>query len=204
MKKLLLLFLFAGFTFSCTNNDVVVTFDDDKSSAIKAHFENYLKNDMDGLKELWSPDIKVYLNSKQPINLDEFVGILEAQHAGFDPIHMTFGEEGGEDLGVWVQTITYPAIGEYPSNTITQSWFDWNATGKATGKKIVLPAHIGFKWGKDGKIIEEYHTYDTQEMMAELALMNENSDIEEDRMNINSKDLEEMIIINSPKVKNMK
>jgi hypothetical protein len=86
---------------------------------------------------------------------------------------MTFGEEGGEDLGVWVQTITYPAIGEYPSNTITQSWFDWNATGKASGKTIVLPAHIGFKWGEDGKIIEEYHTYDTQEMMTELALVQE-------------------------------
>ena len=172
MKKLLLL-LFVGFSMSCSNNDVVVTFDDEKSNAIKGHFQNYLNNDMDGLKELWSPDIDVYLNSKQPISLDEFVGLLEAQHAGFDPILMTFGEEGGEDLGVWVQTITYPAIGEYPSNTITQSWFDWNATGKVTGKTIVLPAHIGFKWGEDGKIIEEYHNYDTQEMMAELALNQE-------------------------------
>ena len=114
MKKLLLL-LFVGFSMSCSNNDVVVTFDDENSNAIRAHFQNYLNNDMEGLKELWSPDIKIYLNSKKPISLDELVGLLEAQHAGFDPILMTFGEEGGEDLGVWVQTITYPAIGEYPS-----------------------------------------------------------------------------------------
>ena len=53
---------------------------------------------------------------------------------------------------------------------MTQSWFDWNATGKVSGKKIVLPAHIGFRWGDDGKIVEEWHNYDTQEMMAELAL----------------------------------
>ena len=45
--------------------------------------------------------------------------------------------------------------------------------GKVSGKTIVLPAHIGFKWGEDGKIIEEYHNYDTQEMMAELALNQE-------------------------------
>ena len=45
--------------------------------------------------------------------------------------------------------------------------------GKVSGNTIVLPAHIGFKWGEDGKIIEEYHNYDTQEMMAELALSEE-------------------------------
>ena len=64
MKKLLLL-LFVGFSMSCSNNDVVVTFDDENSNAIRAHFQNYLNNDMEGLKELWSPDIKIYLNSTE-------------------------------------------------------------------------------------------------------------------------------------------
>jgi len=169
MKKTLVL-LFTILLFASCSQGVQVTFDDENSNAIRSHFQNYLNNDMDGLKELWSPDLKVYLNSKQAIGVEELVSMLEAQHAGFDPITMSFGEEGGEDLGVWVQTITYPALGEYPSATLTQSWFDWNATGKVTGKTIVLPAHIGFKWGEDGKIIEEYHNYDTQEMMAELAL----------------------------------
>ena len=169
MKKLLLL-LFACLAMSCSNDQTSVTFDDDKSNAIRAHFKNYLNNDMDALKELWSPDIKVYLNSKKAISLEELVSILEAQHAAFDPITMGFGEEGGEDLGVWVQTIAYPGVGDYPPITMTQSWFDWNAKGKTSGKSIVLPAHIGFKWGDDGKIIEEYHNYDTQEMMAEIAL----------------------------------
>ena len=169
MKKIILS-IFAVLTIFSCNQGVQVTFDDNNSNAIRAHFQNYLKNDMDGLKSLWSPELKVYLNSKTPIGVDELVSMLEAQHAGFDPITMSFGEDGGEDLGVWVQTITYPALGEYPSVTLTQSWFDWNATGKVSGKTIVLPAHIGFKWGDDGKIIEEYHNYDTQEMMAELAL----------------------------------
>ena len=169
MKKTTLL-LFTIFLFASCSQGVQVTFDDESSNAIRSHFQNYLNNDMEGLKELWSPDLKVYLNSKQAIGVEELVTMLEAQHAGFDPITMSFGEEGGQDLGVWVQTITYPALGEYPSSTLTQSWFDWNATGKVTGKTIVLPAHIGFKWGEDGKIIEEWHNYDTQEMMAELAL----------------------------------
>ena len=36
----------------CTNNGVVVNFDDDKSSAVRQHFQHYLNNDMDGLKSL--------------------------------------------------------------------------------------------------------------------------------------------------------
>ena len=119
MKKTILL-LFTIFLFASCSQGVQVTFDDENSNAIRSHFQNYLNNDMEGLKELWSPDLKVYLNSKQAIGVEELVTMLEAQHAGFDPITMSFGEEGGEDLGVWVQTITYPALGEYPSSTLTQ------------------------------------------------------------------------------------
>ena len=119
MKKIILSIFTVAIIFSCSQG-VQVTFDDDNSNAIRAHFQNYLNNDMDGLKSLWSPDLKVYLNSKTPIGVDELVSMLEAQHAGFNPITMSFGEEGGEDLGVWVQTITYPAVGEYPSATLTQ------------------------------------------------------------------------------------
>jgi hypothetical protein len=31
-----------------------------------------------------------------------------------------------------------------------------------------MPAHISFVWGADGKIIEEYHMYDTTEMIAAI------------------------------------
>ena len=92
MKKIILTILTTVILFSC-NQGVQVTFDDNNSNAIRAHFQNYLNNDMDGLKELWSPDVKVYLNSKQAIGVDELVALLEAQHAGFDPITMSFGEE---------------------------------------------------------------------------------------------------------------
>ena len=97
MKKIILSIFAALTIFSC-NQGVQATFDDNNSNAIRAHFQNYLNNDMDGLKSLWSPELKVYLNSKTPIGVDELVSMLEAQHAGFDPITMSFGEEGGEDL----------------------------------------------------------------------------------------------------------
>ena len=61
----------------CTNSGAVVNFDDDKSSAIRQHFQHYLNNDMDGLKSLWSPELQVFLNSNEAISLDDLVGLLE-------------------------------------------------------------------------------------------------------------------------------
>ena len=92
MKNYLLLF-FLALIIGCEPTGVQVTFDDEKSNAIQSHFQNYLNNDMDGLKSLWSPDLEVYANSPDPIGLDELVGMLQAQHSTFSPIEMTFGEE---------------------------------------------------------------------------------------------------------------
>ena len=169
MRKILFI-LIASFAISCTNNGVTVTFDDEKSNAIRAHYQNYLNNDIDGLKSLWSPDLKIYMNSPDASGVDEISSLITAQHENFDNISMTFqDDEGGEDLGVWVQTITYPANNGYPETTMTQTWFTWNATGKSSGNTLEVPAHIGFEWA-DGKIAKEWHTCDPSGMMAELEL----------------------------------
>jgi uncharacterized protein YceK len=47
MRNLILIFMTALFV-SCSSTGVQVTFDDDKSNAIRAHYENYLNQDMEG------------------------------------------------------------------------------------------------------------------------------------------------------------
>ena len=44
MKKILLLLIAITVT-GCIDDSVKVTFDDDKSNAIRAHYQNYLNND---------------------------------------------------------------------------------------------------------------------------------------------------------------
>ena len=63
MKNLFNLIL-CGLLLNCNQPEakdcgIVVTFDDEKSMAIRAHFQNYLNNDVAGLKTLWSPDLKI-------------------------------------------------------------------------------------------------------------------------------------------------
>ena len=49
------------------------------------------------------------------------------------------------------------------------TWPPWVGKIKGSDQELTIPAHLTFRF-EDGKIIEEYHNYDTQEMMAELAL----------------------------------
>ena len=134
MKKIFLLTLIVTLT-SCTDTGVTVTFDDEKSNAIRAHYQNYLNNDMEGLKSLWSPDIEMFLNSTEPISQDELIPLLEAQHATYD-ITMTWSQNGEEDLGQWVETASYPAGTANEAVIVTQTWFNWNATSKLSGETI--------------------------------------------------------------------
>ena len=66
MKKLILI-IFAALLFSGCTQGLQVTFDDDNSNAIRGHFQNYLNNDMDGLKELWSPSSKCWTHGKKSL-----------------------------------------------------------------------------------------------------------------------------------------
>ena len=169
MKKISLIilsFLILGCSGSGTG--VNLSFEDDKSNSIRAHYQNYLNNNMDGLKSLWSPELKVYLNSTESITLEELEVLLQAQHATFSPIKMSWGAEGATDVGQWVETASYPPGPSNDAVTVTQTWFNWIATSKLTGETITLPAHISFIWGDDGKISEEYHMYDTTEMTAAI------------------------------------
>ena len=163
MKKIFLIFasiLFIGWT---NTTGLVVNIDDDKSNSIRQHYENYLNNDVEGLKSLWSPDLQVFLNSVDAISLDELVGLLEAQHSTYS-ISMQWGTD--EDTSYWVETTDYPGADSYNPATVTQTWFNWIATSKLTGETITMPAHISFFWGEDGKIAQEYHMYDTAAMIA--------------------------------------
>jgi hypothetical protein len=169
MKKILILLIAVTFT-GCVDNSVKVTFDDDKSNAIRAHYQNYLNNDTDGLKELWSEDLNIYLNETSASGVDDIVAVIKAQHASFDNISMSFGDEELE-MDNWIQTIDFPAIGENnPAITITQTWFTWSGTGKTSGLSVEVPVHISFGWGEDGKIVQEWHNFDPAKIVAEIEL----------------------------------
>ena len=65
---------------------------------------------------MWSPDLKIYMNSVDASTVSDISDLITVQHQVFDNISMswTYDENGGEDLGVWVQTTKYPASDNNP------------------------------------------------------------------------------------------
>ena len=98
MKNLFYLIL-CGLLLSCNQTKpidcgIVVTFDDEKSMAIRAHFQNYLNNDVAALKTLWSPDLKIYMNSVEAAGVDEISALITMQHENFDNITLSYASKG--------------------------------------------------------------------------------------------------------------
>ncbi len=164
MKKLLLLLIIIT-TFGCNQTGVtVVEFEDEKSNAIRGHYEHYLNNDIEGLNQLWADENKIvlWLGSVEQSPLSELTGLIGAQHAAFDNIQM-LNPDGSNDP-IFVETKTYPT-----GQTWTNTWFRWSAVGKTSGNLVELPGHISFRW-ENGEIVEEVHLFDPTLMRAELEL----------------------------------
>ena len=90
MKKILLLFI-TVIALGCNQTNVtVVEFEDEKSNAIRGHYQHYLNNDIDGLKKLWADDDKIvlWLGSVNQSPLSELIELIGAQHAAFDNIQL--------------------------------------------------------------------------------------------------------------------
>ena len=78
---------------------------------------------------------------------------------------MSWGD--GEEVSeiAFIQTINYPQYGY-----VSQAWFTWKGTGKFSGETVEIPCHIGYLWGEDGKIINEWQHSDQTHFNAEVAL----------------------------------
>ena len=164
MKKILLLFTFMTILGCNQTNVTIVEFEDEKSNAIRGHYQHYLNNDIDGLNELWADEDKIilWLGSVEQSPLSELTGLINTQHMAFENIQLLNIQ--GLDAPIYVETKTYES-----GETWTNTWFRWSATGKTSGNLIEIPVHISFRWD-NGEIVEEVHLFDPTLMQSELEL----------------------------------
>ena len=78
-----------------------------KSNAIRSHYQNYLKNDVPALQSLWSPDLKIYMNSVEVSTVTDISDLITVQHEVFENISMSFNyDEDSDDLGGGYKLLT--------------------------------------------------------------------------------------------------
>ena len=166
MKNFILLFTVALFV-GCASTGVQVTFDDEKSNAIRAHIQNYCNNDVEAVLALAADNVEVYINSSEPTSLEDVLSIVEVQHATFGPITTSWSqEEGGVDIGAWIESTNYPAGPANNPVSVTQVWFTWNGTSIKTGEALSIPVHVAYAWNDNGQVETIYQFFDSVDATA--------------------------------------
>lgn len=162
MKQFIFTIIASMVLVGCSNsNTSTISFDDEKTMAVRQHFQDYLNKDVDAMASRWSADLTVTGSTIDgAVGLEEAKGVIGLQHMLFSDITMTNPEQDGD---FYAETTYYADSGE----TWTKTWYSWNATGKFTGNKVSDMSMSGFRW-EDGKIVEEIHFGDGSNVETEL------------------------------------
>ena len=90
------------------------------------------------------------------------VGIHELEHSIFNGISTSWSqEEGGEDIGAWVESTNYPAGPANEPASVTQAWFTWNGTSSSTGDSLSIPVHVVYSWNNENQVQTIYQFFDS-------------------------------------------
>lgn len=151
MKPYILISIIALALASCANpNKATITFDDEKTEAVRQHFQDYLNNDIEAMTMRWSKDLEVTGSTIEGVvGVEEAKQVIGLHHILFSDITITSPDS---DDNFYAETTYYPDSGE----TWTKTWYTWSATGKYTGNEVSNISMTGLRW-EDGKIVEEMH-----------------------------------------------
>ena len=161
MKKIILVFIAALFV-GCTSTGVKVTFDDENSNTIREHLKYYVDGDIDSMMAIIADDAEIYINSQESVSAVDVRAIHELEHSIFDAISTSWSqEEGGDDIGAWVESTNYPAGPANKPASVTQVWFTWDGTSISTGDALTIPVHVIYVWNDEGQVQTIYQFFDS-------------------------------------------
>ena len=161
MKKFILLFVSVLFI-GCSSTGIQVTFDDENSNTIREHLQHYVDGDIDSMMAIITDDAEIYINSEESVSAEEVRAIHELEHSVFDSISTSWSqEEGGEDIGAWVESTNYPAGPANKPASVTQVWFTWKGTSVTTGEALSIPVHVVYVWNDGGQVQTIYQFFDS-------------------------------------------
>lgn len=154
MKKLFLLSFAMLLFLACQQKDTRYTQTSPEIDIVKKHIENYNTKNYD--TSIMADTSKSYFNTKNnPLLVKDLVAYHKANDAnytkrGFLDEDQEFEMVVTDDGETWVNT-----------------WLDWRATLKGSGKVVDMPVHLTYRF-IDGKIVREVGFWDPTEIVLEL------------------------------------
>ena len=135
----------------------IIKGDDFRSKSMFQFTEAYIKNDLNSVAEMFTPDAKIMLNDAV-LTFPELVEDFSSGHAYFENIHH-------EDNDAF--TMHYQE-GTAAGNIFTHYWYTWKGTVKKTGEDLSIKGYSWMKWNDD-KVEAMYNAFDPTLFNANVA-----------------------------------
>ena len=165
MKNLLLVGLTLILITSCQKQEQRYFAESNEINTLKAGISAYESGDWDTWKGHFADTAKIYVNSKNSVNVDSRLNELKGSAA-------VFSSYGFEKEGEYMEMVL-----DKEKETWVYYWAQWKGEIAANKKKISVPVHLAVQFA-NGKIIEEHVYFDGTEMNKEMALLKEATAVE--------------------------
>lgn len=164
MKNIVLATLILIFILSCdTNKEKRYTRDCAEIDLLKKGIDYYEKGDWDQWLDQYDDSAKIYQNTWHVWSSPE---VTREKHKELISKLSTYSFEREE--------LSMERIIDDNGKVWVNSWALWKGTLKANNKVIEIPVHLTIQF-VDGKIIEEWGFWDTNELNQELSLIEQNT-----------------------------
>ena len=165
MKNLLLLGLALILVTACQKQEQRYFAESAEINTLKAGIAAYESGDWDTWKGHFADTAKIYVNSKNSINVDTRVNELKEAAAAFS----SYGFDKEDE---YIEMVI-----DKEKETWVYYWAQWNGEIAANKKKISVPVHLSVQF-TNGKITKEHIYFDGTEMNREMALLKEATAVE--------------------------
>lgn len=159
MKKLFLLCLAAVCLIACQQKQRYFS-ESPEIDTLKAGIASYESGDWDTWRGHFADTAKIYINSDDPISLDQRAAELEQTAAAFS----TYGFDKEDDF--------IEMIIDKENEKWVYYWATHNATIAANGKQLSMPVHLAVRF-VDGKIVTEHIFFDGTVLNNEMQALQE-------------------------------
>ncbi len=126
----------------------IIKGDDFRSKAMIKFTDAYVKNDLNSMSDLFTPDANIMVNDSN-LTFPEMA-------AGFSSGHNYFENIRHEERDAF--TMHYRE-GDIAGNIFTHYWYTWKATSKKTGEELSIRGYAWMKWSGD-KVEAMYNAFD--------------------------------------------
>jgi len=158
MKNLLLLGLALILFTACQKQEQRYFAESTEINTVKAGIAAYESGDWDTWKGHFADTAKIYVNSKNSVNVDTRLNELKEAAAAFS----SYGFEREDEYMEMVL--------DKEKETWVYYWAQWNGEIAANKKKISVPVHLAMQF-VDGKMVEEHIYFDGTIMNREMDLL---------------------------------